>query len=46
MIIGSGAKRLVYDLGNGTVLKVAKSKNGIRNNGTEIAIEKVQQKLP
>jgi hypothetical protein len=37
-IIGEGARRLVYDLGNGNVLKVAKltSKNGIRSNKREI----------
>lgn len=39
-IIGSGAKRIVYDLGNNTVLKVAKSKKGIRNNEMEVAIYK------
>jgi hypothetical protein len=34
--IGEGARRRVYDLGNGNVLKVAKSKYGIRSNKREI----------
>lgn len=34
--IGSGASRIVYDLGNGSVLKVAKSKNGIKSNMIEV----------
>jgi hypothetical protein len=34
--IGSGARRLVYDLGNGNVLKVAKSIYGIKSNKTEV----------
>ncbi len=33
--IGSGRKRIVYDLGNGYVLKVAKSKAGRDSNKTE-----------
>lgn len=39
-VIGSGAKRLVYDMGNGKVLKVARSKKGIRSNAMEVAIYK------
>ncbi|MCZ8510862.1 hypothetical protein O9H85_00075 [Paenibacillus filicis] len=39
-VIGSGARRLVYDLGNGYVLKVSKSKNGIRSNKNEVVIYK------
>lgn len=35
-IIGSGARRIVYDLGNGNVLKVAKSKYGIKSNKREV----------
>jgi hypothetical protein len=35
-IIGEGARRLVYDLGNGNVIKVAKSKYGIRSNKREV----------
>jgi hypothetical protein len=34
--IGEGARRRVYDLGNGNVLKVAKSKYGIKSNKREI----------
>lgn len=34
-LIGSGHKRNVYDLGNGYVLKVAKSKAGLQSNKTE-----------
>jgi len=34
--IGSGARRIVYDLGNGYVLKVAKGKYGIKNNKREV----------
>lgn len=34
-MIGIGRKRIVYDLGNGTVLKVAKSKAGMKSNATE-----------
>jgi hypothetical protein len=34
--IGEGARRRVYDLGNGNVLKVAKSKYGIKSNKREV----------
>jgi hypothetical protein len=37
-IIGLGARRIVYDLGNGYVLKVAKSIYGVANNKREAAI--------
>jgi hypothetical protein len=37
-IIGVGARRVVYDLGNGFVLKVVKSKFGIKNNKREVMI--------
>jgi hypothetical protein len=37
-IIGIGARRIVYDLGNGYVLKVAKSKCGIKSNKREVII--------
>ncbi|WP_261302754.1 hypothetical protein [Paenibacillus andongensis] len=37
-IIGLGSRRVVYDLGNGYVLKVAKSKYGIKSNKKEVAI--------
>jgi hypothetical protein len=36
--IGSGGTRIVYDLGNGYVLKIAKSKNGINCNRIEVNI--------
>ncbi len=36
IIIGSGARRIVYDLGNGYVLKVAKTKYGIKSNKREV----------
>jgi hypothetical protein len=36
--IGEGARRRVYDLGNGNVLKVAKSKYGIKSNKKEVRI--------
>lgn len=36
-IIGSGARRVVYDLGNGFVLKVARSKDGVISNQREVA---------
>lgn len=39
-IIGTGRKRIVYDLGDGTVLKVAKSKAGLTSNRTEILLYK------
>ncbi|ALS20823.1 hypothetical protein [Paenibacillus naphthalenovorans] len=38
--IGSGARRLVYDLGNGTVIKIAKPKGGIRSNKKEFVVYK------
>jgi hypothetical protein len=34
--VGEGARRRVYDLGNGNVLKIAKSKYGIRSNKREV----------
>jgi hypothetical protein len=34
--IGLGARRIVYDLGNGYVLKVARSKYGIKSNKREV----------
>jgi hypothetical protein len=34
-ILGSGKTRIVYDLGNGYVLKVAISKRGLKSNQTE-----------
>jgi hypothetical protein len=37
-IVGVGARRIVYDLGNGYVLKVAKSKYGIKSNKREVII--------
>ncbi|WP_307442704.1 hypothetical protein [Paenibacillus sp. V4I3] len=37
-IIGLGSRRVVYDLGNGYVLKVAKSKYGIKSNKKEVTI--------
>lgn len=37
-VLGEGARRLVYDLGNGYVIKLAKTDNGILNNRTEVAI--------
>jgi hypothetical protein len=33
--IGAGSSRIVYDLGNGTVLKLAKNQKGIAQNETE-----------
>jgi hypothetical protein len=39
-IIGIGSKRIVYDLGGGYVLKVARTKSGIRSNKTEILMYK------
>lgn len=39
-IIGEGARRIVYDLGNGCVLKVAKSKHGINSNKREVIMYK------
>jgi hypothetical protein len=37
-IIGVGMKRIVYDLGNSYILKVAKSNSGIANNKKEVMI--------
>ena len=37
-IIGLGSRRVVYDLGNGYVLKVAKSKYGVKSNKKEVTI--------
>jgi hypothetical protein len=39
-VIGEGSSRVVYDLGNGYVLKVAKSKHGIISNKKEVNIYK------
>lgn len=36
--IGVGARRIVYDIGNGQVLKVAKSKYGIKSNRKEVIL--------
>ncbi|MBB3125432.1 hypothetical protein FHS19_000086 [Paenibacillus rhizosphaerae] len=36
--IGEGARRVVYDIGNGFVIKVAKSKYGIKSNKKEVFI--------
>ncbi|QYR21151.1 hypothetical protein KZ483_26180 [Paenibacillus sp. sptzw28] len=45
-IIGIGSKRIVYDLGRGYVLKVARSKSGIRSNKTEILMYKSRWSKP
>lgn len=37
-VFGEGDSRIVYDLGNGYVLKVAKSKKAIKYNESEIRI--------
>lgn len=37
-IIGSGYRRIVYDLGNGNVIKVAKSTSGFISNKSEVII--------
>ncbi|WP_410514953.1 hypothetical protein PaeBR_11490 [Paenibacillus sp. BR2-3] len=37
-IIGVGSRRIVYDLGNGKVLKLAKSKFGIKSNKIEVKL--------
>lgn len=37
-VIGSGKGRIVYDLGHGKVLKVAKKTQGVRNNENEVNI--------
>jgi hypothetical protein len=39
-MIGSGRNRVVYDLDNGYVLKVARCKTGVRHNKREIEIYK------
>lgn len=39
-IIGTGARRVVYDLGNGFVLKLAKSDDGIKSNRKEVILYK------
>lgn len=36
--IGSGKHRIVYDIGNGHVLKVSRSKRGRRSNKKEVSI--------
>jgi hypothetical protein len=38
--IGSGVTRVVYDLGNGYVMKIAKSKKGIKCNKREVDMYK------
>ncbi|MCJ7992691.1 hypothetical protein MUB15_31750 [Priestia sp. OVS21] len=38
--LGNGRQRIVYDLNNGYVLKVALSQSGIQNNKTEFKIYK------
>lgn len=38
--INYGTRRIVYDLENGTVLKIAKSKIGVESNMTEVKIYK------
>lgn len=38
--IGQGSSRIVYDIGKGRVLKVAKSQLGIRSNRTEVKMYK------
>lgn len=45
-IIGIGRHRIVYDLGNGTVLKVAKSHTGIKSNKTESLIFRARRTAP
>lgn len=42
--IGEGVTRVVYDLGNGRVLKIAKSRNGIICNRTEVNLYKSSSK--
>jgi hypothetical protein len=37
-VIGSGRTRVVYDLGNGYVLKVAKNKAGVSSNKNEFLL--------
>lgn len=36
--VWQGANRIVYDMGNGTVLKLAKSKSGIKSNRNEVKL--------
>jgi hypothetical protein len=36
-VIGLGSRRIVFDIGNGSVLKVAKTKYGIISNKREVA---------
>jgi len=38
--IGEGARRRVFDFGNGNVIKVAKSKYGIKSNKREVKLYK------
>lgn len=38
--IGAGGTRIVYDLGNGYVMKIAKSQNGILCNRMEVSLYK------
>jgi hypothetical protein len=42
--IGSGVTRVAYDLGNGYVLKIAKSKKGIQCNKKEVNMYKSSMK--
>jgi hypothetical protein len=42
--IGDGGTRVVYDLGNGHVFKIAKSKNGILCNKMEVDLYRSSQK--
>ncbi|MEW9670083.1 hypothetical protein [Ammoniphilus sp. 3BR4] len=39
-LLGAGRRRVVYDMGKGKVLKVAKDKKGIRFNKSEVKIYK------
>ncbi|RKN64598.1 hypothetical protein [Paenibacillus ginsengarvi] len=39
-VVGGGMSRIVYDLGNGYVLKIAQSKDGIISNKREVTIYK------
>lgn len=39
-LIGSGVKRLVYKVDSGCVIKIAKSKSGIKSNKIEVKIYK------
>jgi hypothetical protein len=40
IFIGQGAKRRVYDLGNGNILKVARSIDGVKSNKKEVKLYK------